>query len=239
MFKKRSERQELMDDLSLKHEALRKNLEELETINHWLGGRKLLIGALDKIYKKYKLYFNSKKIVIGDLGCGGGDLLRAMSQWAKRNGVDVELIGIDANPFMIDYAIEKSHLYPNLQYKVLNIFSPEFKKIPFDIVTINTVCHHFSNAELITLFSALKKQVGLAVIMNDLQRHRISYLAIRCLSVLFKFSYLAKHDGPLSVLRAFHKIELMALLEKASINFYQMKWRLAFRWEVIIWCKEN
>lgn len=234
MFNKRSESQELMDDLTLKDEALRKNLEELEAINHWLGGQKLLIGTLDKIHKKYTQHFNNKKIVIGDLGCGGGDLLRAIHQWAKLKNVEVELIGIDANSFMVNYAIEKSRPYPNLQYRVLNIFSPEFKKIPFDIVTMNTVCHHFSDAELVTLFSELKKQVSLAVIINDLQRHRISYVAIKCLSILFNFSYLARHDGPLSVLRAFHKIELMALLEKANINFYHIKWRWAFRWEVII-----
>ena len=38
MFSHRANKPELMDDLSLSGEALRRNLEELEKINNWRGG---------------------------------------------------------------------------------------------------------------------------------------------------------------------------------------------------------
>ena len=65
-----------MDDLSLSNNALRKNLDELEIYNHWLGSKKLLIRALNKIHKKYLLHINNSKIVIADLCCGGGRFIK-------------------------------------------------------------------------------------------------------------------------------------------------------------------
>jgi 2-polyprenyl-3-methyl-5-hydroxy-6-metoxy-1,4-benzoquinol methylase len=161
--------------------------------------------------------------------------LRSISRWASAKNINVELIGFDANPFMIQCALNQSQSYANIQYRVLDIFSPEFKDIKFDIVTLNSICHHFSNQYLLDLYKQLKLQTRLAVIVNDLHRHRISYYAITWLSRISNFSYLAKHDGPLSVLRAFHKNELVGLLNSANITSFQIRWYWAFRWELIIW----
>lgn len=235
MFKHRSNQSELMDDLSLSNDDLRKNLEELETYNQWLGGKKVLIKALDNIRARHSEYFSNNKIVIGDLGCGGGDLLRAINDWATSQRISVELIGIDANPFMTQYAAEKSPAYSNIHYKTLDIYSTEFAQLRFDILCLNSVCHHFSDDSLIELFQQLARQTRLAIIFNDLQRHWLGYFAIKSITMLFPFSALAKNDAPLSVLRAFRKQEIIALLEQAHLSAYQIRWAWAFRWDVIIW----
>jgi ubiquinone/menaquinone biosynthesis C-methylase UbiE len=51
-----------------------------------------------------KNHDKSKAIVIGDLGCGGGDMLKLMARWLQKKGYKSKLIGIDANDFMIDFA---------------------------------------------------------------------------------------------------------------------------------------
>ena len=224
-----------MDDLSLSGEELQKNLDELEYTNNWFGSKKLLINALNEIYKKYSSDFKNKRIVIGDLGCGSGDLLMAINHWAKAKKVNVELIGFDANPYMIQYANKKYGSHSNIKYQVIDIFSHEFKEMQFDIITISSLCHHFSEKHLITLYKQLIMQARLAIIINDLHRHWISYYTIKYLSKFLKFSYLAKHDGSLSVWRAFRKQELVRLLNSAKITSYKIRWRWAFRWEIIIW----
>jgi hypothetical protein len=45
---------------------------------------------------------------------------------------------------------------------------------------------------------------------------------------------MVKHDGPLSVLRGFKKSELIGVLQKAGIESYSLKWKWAFRWQLII-----
>ena len=235
MFNERSGKKELVDDLALDDTALTQNLQELEAVNQWLGGKTTLISALNKVCRPHSLLLKAKTITIADLGCGGGDLLRAVHAWAKAKQLNVELIGIDANPFMVRYAVEKSRTFSTIRFKTANVLSDAFKTMRFDIVCLNTFCHHLSDADLIKLLKQLETQTSTAIIVNDLHRHWIAYLSIKLISRLLNFSYLAKHDGPLSVLRAFRKRELIDLIKQADFDCYRIRWRWAFRWEVILW----
>jgi 2-polyprenyl-3-methyl-5-hydroxy-6-metoxy-1,4-benzoquinol methylase len=237
MFSQRSGKKELVDDLALDDTALTQNLQELEAVNQWLGGKATLISALDKVCQQHPRLREGKTITIADLGCGGGDLLRAVHVWAKAKQLNVELIGIDANPFMVRYALEKSRAFSEIQFTTANVFSDAFKTMRFDIVCLNTFCHHLSDADLVKLFKQLETQTSIAIIVNDLHRHWIAYLSIKWISRLLNFSYLAMHDGPLSVLRAFRKRELIDLIKRADFDCYRtrIRWRWAFRWEVILW----
>jgi SAM-dependent methyltransferase len=235
MFSKRSQKKELVDDLALDDTALTQNLQELEAVNQWLGGKTTLISALNKVCQQHSRLLKAKTITIADLGCGGGDLLRAVHDWAKAKQLNVELIGIDANPFMVRYAIEKSRPFNNIRFETGNVLSDAFKTMRFDIVCLNTFCHHLSDSDLIRLLKQLETQTSTAIIVNDLHRHWIAYLSIMWISRLLNFSYLARHDGPLSVLRAFRKRELIDLIQRAGFDCYRIRWRWAFRWEVILW----
>ena len=206
-------------------------------MNHWLGGKTTLICALNTVYQQRSRSLEAKTITIADLGCGGGDLLRAVHDWAKAKQLNVELMGFDANPFMVRYAVEKSRMFSEIRFKTANVLSDAFTTMRFDIVCLNTFCHHLTDADFIKLLNQLQTQASTAIIVNDLHRHWIAYLSIKLISRLLNFSYLAKHDGPLSVLRAFRKCELIDLIKQAHFDCYRIRWRWAFRWEVILWKK--
>jgi len=236
-FSRRSTHPELTDDLTLEGDASIKNMKELEAVNTWLGGKATLISAFNTVYRKYSNLFKDKTIVIADLGCGGGDLLRDIHDWAKDKGLNVELIGIDANPATIKCALKNTDGYSDIKFKTANVLSDELKQMRFDIVSLNSFCHHLSDTNFIALLKQLQTQTSLAIIITDLHRHWLAYLSIKWLAHLLNFSYLSKHDGPMSVLRAFQKHELVDLLHAANISRFQIRWRWAFRWEVIIWNK--
>lgn len=233
MFKTRSTKNELMDDLTLNTENLRKNLDELKIFNHIFGSQDLLIKALNKIHKRYPEDFKKRSIKIGDFGCGGGDLLRAIAHWAELHQLTVELYGFDANSFMIQYAKEKSHSNPRIQFKTLDILAMNMQDFTLDIICLNSICHHFDDISLMQLFKKVSREARMAVIINDLHRHWLSYFTIKFLSKICNFTDLAKHDAPLSVLRAFKKKELHTLLD--AIPSYSIRWVWPFRWEIIIW----
>jgi len=237
MFKHRSEQKELMDDLTLSNEELGRNLDDIEFCNKLFGSNRALLDSLNKILDKYPTHLKNKKIIVADLGCGSGDQILIMQRWAASHQINIHIIGIDANPYMIQHANKKLHTANNIEYKVMNIFSPEFAQMQFDIITINSVCHHFNDDTLAKFFTQLAKQARLAVIFNDLQRHWLSYHGIKIIAKLLHFSYLTQADAPLSVLRAFRKKELIAILNQAQVNLYQIRWAYAFRWVIIIWCK--
>jgi 2-polyprenyl-3-methyl-5-hydroxy-6-metoxy-1,4-benzoquinol methylase len=236
MFEHRSDEDELMDDLSLSGDELNKNLDELAFCNRVFGSNRALIASLNEILNKYPDYFNNNKVVIADIGCGGGDQLMVMNEWAIAHHLNVQLVGIEANPFMIHYAQLHKHTVNNIEYLSLNIFSSEFANMNFDIITVNSLSHHFKNEELTHLIGKLKIQSRLAVVINDLHRHWMSYYSIKIFASIFKFSALSKIDGPLSVLRAFRKQELINLFKQAHVHSYQISWAWPFRWVAIIWC---
>ena len=235
MFRNRATQKELLDSDNLPEADLVRNLQELGTINKLLGGHAVTISALNKIFTKELLETNPKRIWrIADVGSGGGDTLRAISAWASRRRIAVHLIGIDQNPVMINYAKGKSERYIDISFRQADVFSDEFTRHSYDVITCNLFCHHFTNTQLTKLLPLLLRQSSQAVILNDIDRHPLAYYSIKALTALFSRSYLVKHDAPLSVLRAFKKTELQQLFQQAGIRKYQLHWKWAFRWQAII-----
>ncbi|MDX2304673.1 MAG: methyltransferase domain-containing protein [Microscillaceae bacterium] len=231
-FAQRSYEAELMDDLSLSGEDLRRNLDELAIINYWLGGNQVIISALDQLLKK-KIIRCGETVRLADLGSGGGDLLRLIARWARKKKVSIQLTGIDANDFMLDYSRQKSRNYPEINYIRADVFSEEFIASDYDLVTCSLFCHHFTDEQLVVLFSKLHQESQKGFIINDLHRHWFAYYSIRWLTRIFRGSYLVQHDAPLSVRRAFKKEELVHLMDKSGTRYYQIRWLWAFRYRVI------
>ncbi|MDB5234742.1 MAG: SAM-dependent methyltransferase [Hymenobacter sp.] len=224
-----------MDDLTLATDALRQNLDELETINTWLGGYEPVLNALKRLRPRFP---SSRPLRLADLGSGGGDTLRHVARWARKNGVSVELTGIDANQFMLEYAAAKSQDYSEISYRQFDIFSPEFQAEPYDVLMCSLFCHHFTDEELVLLLRQWQQQAQVAVVINDLHRHWLAYHSIKWLTRLLGGSYLVKHDAPMSVARSFRRADWVALLQRAGITRYELRWRWAFRWQVIIICEQ-
>jgi 2-polyprenyl-3-methyl-5-hydroxy-6-metoxy-1,4-benzoquinol methylase len=228
-FSQRSADVEMMDDLNCSGAIVDQTLAEIETINKLLGGNDVTISSLEHIP------LNSTGIVtLADLGCGGGDMLKRIRRWSQRHNVNMRLIGIDANPNIIDFARRNTSPDEQIEYYTLDIFSEEFKKHTFDIVVGTLFFHHFPNKQLIGFFQQLRQQVKRVIIMNDIHRHWFAYYSIRFLTRLLSKSPMVRFDAPLSVLRAFTKEDLQTILDSAGFKNYTIKWRWAFRWQVII-----
>jgi 2-polyprenyl-3-methyl-5-hydroxy-6-metoxy-1,4-benzoquinol methylase len=230
MLALRSNQPELMDDLSLSGEELRRNLQELEVINNWLGGYKVVLNALEQItnLQPERIYR------IADIGCGGGDTLKSIAQWASKKGISVQLTGIDANDFMVQYARKQCLYFPNIIVEQHDVFSQTFAQEQYDIIVCSLFCHHFTDEQLITMFRQLYHQSSVAVIINDLHRHWFAYYSIKYITAAFSGSRLVKNDAPLSVWRAFKRQELEQLLQQSDIYNYSLRWMWAFRWQLIL-----
>lgn len=230
-FNHRSQELEIMDDLACSGEVVHQTLRELEIINRWLGGNKVTLEGIRILLKKRPSW---DRVTIADLGCGGGEMLKLIARWAKENDLMPELTGIDANPNIIAFAAEHSKDHPEIAYFAHDVFSGEFKKKEFDIVLATLFTHHFSDLQLIDLLKTLSHQARIGIVINDIHRHWLAYHAIRLLTALFSRSAMVRFDAPLSVLRAFRRRELENLLAEAGIENYILRWKWAFRWQLII-----
>lgn len=216
-----------MDDLKISGPVIAQTLRELNTINKWLGGNQISVSAFKKIA------LEKKSISLVDLGCGGGDIMKEMAQWARKKNIKANFVGIDANSNIIEYAKKNTVDFPEISYQAINIFSEDFQSQSFDLIHCCLFTHHFSNEELVQLFSQFKKQAREGVIINDLHRHPLAYWSIIALISLFSKSEMVKNDASVSVARSFRKSELRKILEEAAIEDYKLAWKWAFRWKLI------
>lgn len=234
-FKVRSNEAEIMDNLEFEAGyIMNQTLRELRTINKWLGGNHVTLDALEEAISEAPVS-EEATLKVADLGCGGGDILIMLAQWFRKKGRKARLIGIDANPNIIRYATSNSKDFAEISYKEMNIFSEEFKKEKFDIINCTLFCHHFTCLQLQQLFGALRQQATTAIIINDLHRHWFAYYSIAILTRLFSRSYMVQHDAKLSVLRAFIRNELEEIIKAAGYQKYSIRWKWAFRYQVILY----
>jgi len=227
-FSSRTLLPEKMDGPGVPEKEIRQALHELEVINRLLGGYRVIFDALRQ------LEWTDKPVTIMDLGCGGGDMLRAIAGWAYRKKRKVHLIGVDRNKMMTDYASERSRLFPNIRFKTMDVFDPELLKEKADITMNSLFCHHFDNDQLVDLIRRMKELSSRAVIINDIDRHWFAYHSIKWITALFSKTYLVKYDGPLSVARSLNRKEWETILQRAGATSYKLRWMWAWRWQIII-----
>ncbi len=228
-FHSRSGAEEVMDDLNCKGEVVYQTLRELDVINQWLGGNAVTLSALKKLWATVQ-----QPVSIADLGCGSGEMLRIIAKLAQQQKRSVTLHGFDANPNITAYATSHSVDYSRIVFEATDVFDAGFQKQKFDIIIATLFTHHFTDQQLTDLFRSWKQQARLGIIVNDIHRHPLAYYSIKWLTQLFSKSAMVKYDAPLSVLRAFKKSELENILNAAGIKHYTLRWRWAFRWQLII-----
>ena len=177
----------------------------------------------------------SKNAVISivDLGCGSGDMLRAVADFGRRNNFAFKLTGIDANDYTVNYARKLSANYPEISYIKMDILSDEFSGITFDVVITTLFLHHFTNQQIENLLIPIVEKVRIGAIINDLHRSKTAYYLFKAVSFFIK-NPMVKTDGAISVLRGFKKNELININKKLKNTVSSIRWKWAFRYQWII-----
>lgn len=229
MFKERSHKKELLDGENIPENDLFQNLKELDSINHLLGGYSITFKALKKMLTKDKTY------TIVDIGSGGGDTLKRIFNWSKKQNLKVNLVGVDLKQTCIDYS-ERVNPNPEITFICDDYRSLQSHLTNVDVIHACLFCHHLSSQEITELIQFAQKQ-NATLVINDLQRNWFAYYSIKVLTRIFSKSYLVKNDAPLSVLRGFVKSELREILQNSGAKNYTIRYKWAFRYEVIVYAK--
>ena len=200
----RSTDEEIMDDLDCKGEVVSQTLKEIENINNWLGGNEVTIqGIRELTVRNQKI----RALKIADLGCGGGEMLKKLDHSLSDKVDHLELLGIDANPFIVQQAKENCRDHQNIEIALGNVLDPELQIFNSDIITCTLFTHHFDFEELVNLLKTWREKARIGIVINDLHRHPLAYYSIKILTQLFSRSEMVKYDAPLSVLRGFTRTE--------------------------------
>lgn len=227
----RSYKKELLDDPTIPFADIQQNMKELNTVNTYLGGHSISINGIKKILQIHQV---KGLITICEIGCGGGDNLKAIEKWCIKNKIAANFIGIDIKPACIEFA-KKQYPLLNAKWICSDYKYAALQNDKPDIIFNSLFCHHFTEDELISMLQWMKENADKGFFINDLHRHVLAYYSIKIITGIFSRSYLVKKDAPLSVARGFTMIEWKQLLEQAGISGFMIRWKWAFR-HLIIYC---
>lgn len=229
-LKSRSTKEEIMDDFKMEGELLERTLDKIASINKWLGGNRITINGLTKLWNHSQ---KDEEITIIDLGCGNGDMLRLVATLARKEKRKVKLIGIDANKFTINYARKLSNDYPEISYIHEMIPSKTFEELNYDVILSTLFFHHFTDSKIIESLTEITSKASLGVIINDLHRSQWAVSLFK-LVTLFIPNPMVRADGITSIQRGFKKSELQKFVKELKLTNSEIHWKWAFRYQWII-----
>jgi 2-polyprenyl-3-methyl-5-hydroxy-6-metoxy-1,4-benzoquinol methylase len=229
--KYRSEEPEIMDDFAMEGEILREALDKIAKINQLLGGNQLTLQGVQELIVKIP---KATEITIVDVGCGNGDMLRALADYSLKYDYNFKLIGIDANNFTINHAQKLSDDYSNISYRCEDVFGENFTKLKYDIMLCTLTLHHFKDDKIIQLMTVFNANSRVGIVINDLHRSALAYRLFQVLCFVFRLNAMSREDGLVSILRGFKKEELIRFSKKLKLNNYKIQWKWAFRYQWII-----
>lgn len=207
---------ELMDG-DCTYEEFRDCLRSLQKINRWLLGYRPTLRWLELMPHQ------SEAMHILDVGSGGGDLLRTISQWARKRDIDVDLTGIDLNPYAARAAAEFTAANYNITWVTGDAMA--YRPVtPVDIAVSSLMAHHLEDEEVVALLQWLDKTVHVGWFINDLER---SERSLRMFGWV-PWHPIVRHDGPVSFRRAFLRDDWLRLLDAAEISLNSVtveQWR--------------
>ena len=221
----RSYAPEIMDRTDNDREALEGALRSIRRVNRWLGGQTALRDALRQRWTDAK----GNTVRLLDIGTGEADLPIAALEWARRDGIDLEVVAVELDPITAAIARDAGRDYPQIEVIRADAFELPFADNSFDFVTASMFLHHFHELEVVRLLHRFAQVASRAVIVNDLRRHRLPYAFIRTLCTLLRPHPMFVHDAPLSVLRGFTDEELAWAAHQCTTAPAHLERRWPFR----------
>jgi ubiquinone/menaquinone biosynthesis C-methylase UbiE len=224
-LEQRSSKAELMDTVPLSAHVVDDTLGFLEFTNRRFGGTAIVLRALQQWCASWPA---GRPVTLLDVGTGAADIPRALVSWARSRGVSLEVTGIDIAPDIVAAARERvrgAHGITIEQAGLSDLASAERR---FDYVTASLFLHHVPPNRTGDALADLDRLATRGVIVSDLRRSPASLVAVGLLSTLAGNS-VVRHDGPLSVRRAFTMDELARMAAELDLRYLRARQEGPFR----------
>lgn len=186
------------------------NLAEMWRINRDLGGFRALTHHLYP-----RLIAVKDPITIADLGSGSADIPLALAHWARRRGLTLRVLAIDWAERCL--AVARTRLS---EVSEITLLQADANHLPFaevDFIISSLFLHHLSPESVVKVLRCAFAHARRGIVMSDLVRGWLPYLAFKLIQPVFARNVLTRHDGALSIRRAYTQTELRALAEAAGL----------------------
>ena len=223
----RSLQPEWMDDPAVDEATFRDCLTDLAAVNGWTLARPPTLRWLAQATRDLP---RGTRFTLVDVGFGHGDMLRSIHRWATHRGLRPELIGVDLSPWSAPIARAATPPDMAIDYRTGDVFEARFDR-PIDFIVSSLVAHHMTDDQLVAFLRWMEATAMRGWFVNDLHRHALAYHGFRVLSAIMRWHPMVRHDGALSVTRAFRRADWERLIARAGLDRagVTLRWHLPFR----------
>jgi len=206
---------ELLDGPLDDRATLRGNLRDLRRLNRFLGGSAISVAAVVEIAGD-----PARAVSLLDVGTGAADIPLALARHLRRRGHEVGVLGIDSRREILEEAraLDRSLEAEGIGLDVVDGRALPYPDGSFDIVHSSLLLHHLEPSDAVAFLREARRVARRGVVVNDLVRGRRHWVLSRALFALTTRNRFTRHDGPLSVRRAYSRMELRALLAAAALR---------------------
>ena len=225
-------RSELMDRLDASPAELTRSLADIARLNR--------IGATQTIRRHVAPFLARQRagetLRILDVGTGGADIPLALARWARRHGHRMRIVALEVHPTILRYAARAVDGTPEVQIVAGNALEAPIRPKSIDVALCSLVLHHLPEEAVVGLFRRLSDLARLGFIVSDLRRGRLAWAAVWLATHAVSRNRITRHDGPLSVRRAYTPEELVGLARRAGLPDIRWHRAPAFR-QVGVWVR--
>ncbi len=202
---------ELMDDPGCGPDQFRRCLVDLAKVNRLTLAYRPTLGFLARIAPPH-----GRPLRILDVGGGYGDALRRIDRWAGRRGIALEMTSVDLSPWAQQAGEGAPPTRRPIRWVTADIFEVTPDPAP-DLVLSSLFAHHLDDGAVVRFLGWMERHARLGWFVNDLQRHWLPHAGFRLLSAAAGWHRFVRHDGPVSIRRAFTRADWRALLAAAAL----------------------
>jgi len=223
LIPKREQQSELLDQEMGSMADVRSNLIEMWRFNRYFGGIEALTRHLYPLLRQ-----GSQPLRVVDLGTGSGAMGALLAQWAKQNNRQLVICALDKSERNLSVAREKA--IDDVHLMRADASALPFAELQVDYFISSLFLHHLSPEEVIGVLRETYHRARRGIVMSDLVRSNLPLLAFRVIQPIFARHYLTRHDGPLSIRRAYTPHELRSLAQAAGLEtarvYAHFPWRM-------------
>ena len=188
------------------------NLRDISRLNRLTGGARVSLRAI-------RAFGDATTIL--DIGTGAADIPALLLADARRRGVALEVTATDSRPEVLAAAgLARVGLpsMPGLVLAVADGRSLPYPDTSFDVSHASLVLHHLERQDAIAFLREMQRVSRLGIVVNDLARGLSFWIGAWLLTHTLAASRYTRHDGPLSVRRAWTREEMSGLLRDAGLT---------------------
>lgn len=218
---------ERMDNPELPADAHRHALCALDRTNRLLGANRRLARDLMNNTRK-------DRIVVLDIGAGGGGLLADIERHAQSCGVAVAAVALDNSLRALRFSQHWHDVY---------VVQGDARRIPLtdravDVIVCSLLLHHFDQQDVIAILREAARTASCAVIMHDLVRSRAALFSTRIAAHVLTRSPVFHTDAVRSVRAAWTPCELQEIASRAGLQDSRITCQFPFRM-TLVWQREG